>query len=248
MEASGAGLAPAAAPSGDAAQQQQQQGQQQGEQQDGTTQAQPDFAQLSSQLDSLGQMLEQQRPLLDHVASEPWNQTQEQQEETPAAPDFSFLDETQPGYTPEQAAGQLQQLIDTAAETKANALVSPVQQQVQEMQVERQTDDLIARYPQLGDPKVAQEVVDTTHQWAQSIGHPELAGDPRVMEMVYSAALAKEQAGKEGADASGAATLEGAGGASPGGTQQGDSLTTKSVTDSWRTGRHPVFLGGSGAR
>ncbi len=235
MEASAAGLAPAA---GDAPAEGQAPA---GGEQD--AQQQPDLGQLSSTLDGIGQMLEQQR---DYLASEPWQQRpaegEVEGEPQPAAPDLSFLDENQPGFTPEAAAQQLAALIDNAAQERATSAVAPLAQQLQDMQVTAESDAMIARYPQMGEDEVAEKVIDTAQKWCESIGRPELAAEPAVWEMVYLAGRAADQANAEGQGGP-AATLEGAGGASPGGAAQGEIPTTQSITAGWQTNRLPMFGG-----
>lgn len=232
MEASAAGLAaaPAAgdggsADGGDAGQQ------------DGQSQQQAQQPDVTQALQGLTELMESQRDLL---ASEPWKPAEAPAEEQ--APDLSFLDDTQPGYTQEQAAAGLQQLVTDLASKQAQELVAPLQKQQQEMQVRMQTDDLISRYPQMGDDKVAGQVVETARQWAEQIGHPELAAEPQMWELMYLAGRAADQSNSENNAASGdaAAALEGPGGASPGGSGQG-GLTAQSVTESWGGGSLPLF-------
>ncbi len=225
MEGSGAGLAAAPA-----------QGPANG---DGEAAAQPtpDLGALTTQLDKIGETLESQR---EYLQSEPWKPEPAPVE--PEPPDFGFLDETQPGFTPEQAAKQLQSIIETAAQEKANAVVTPIQEQLHTLQLEQQSQDLLARYPQMADNEVAQVVIDHAHQFAEAIGKPELAANPQVWEMVYLAGRANEQAQQEDQSPP-SATLMGAGGASPGGAPQGEGPTTESVMASMVPQRLPLFGG-----
>lgn len=235
MEGSGAGLAAAPA-AGDAAAAAEGGGDATPaaeQQQNGQQQSQPD---VNAQLQSINEMLE---PMRDLLQAEPWKPAEETPAETP--PDLSFLDDQQPNYTPEQAAKGLQDLVEKLATDRAQALVEPLAKQQQEMQTKQDTDELIARYPQLGDDTVASQVVDTSRQLAAELGHPELASSPRMYELVYLAGRATDQANAETAAGGGAATLEGAGGASPGGSGQGAIPTTQSVTAGWRASSLPLF-------
>lgn len=240
MEASAAGLASGDAASGDA----DGQGQGQGEGQNDAQQT-PD---VTTQLNSLGQLMEQQRQQLsqqdEFLRSQPWApQDDQQDDQQDAPPDFGFLDDTQPGFTPEGAAKQLGELIDSLADKKASERVDPVMERVQAMEIERATDALITEFPQLNDDAVAEKVIDTARRWAESRNQPELAKDPELWRLVYLAGRAVDQSGQED-QPDNAATLEGGGGASPAGARQGDSPTTDSVTSSWRSSRLPMFAGG----
>lgn len=221
MEASAAGLAAGDAPAGDA---------QQGGAATGTEsqeQAQPTLADVQGSLEQLSQIAEQQREFL---AGEPWKaaddgeQTQEQQ--TPAEMDFGFLDDTQPGYDPQAAVSQLGDLIRGEAQRIAQEQVAPLKQELAQKDQDRAFEDLAQRYPQLEDEKVGQEVLDTAAKWVEAQGLPsDLATHPGIVEIVYLGARARQQ-NQQGGDGAAAATLEGAGGASPGGAGQGASPQT----------------------
>lgn len=227
MEASGAGLAAAPA-AGDAAV----------DGGDATTQQDGQQPDISAQLASMTDLLESQRDLLQ---SEPWKAPEAEDTPVDEPPDLSFLDDQQPNYTPEQAAKGLQDLVKSLAAEETRALVEPLAKQQQEMQTRQETDELIARYPQMGDDAVASQVVDTARQLSAELGHPELASSPRMFELVYLAGRAADQSNAETAGTGGAATLEGAGGASPGGSGQGAIPTTQSVTAGWKGNSLPLF-------
>lgn len=231
-----------AAAQGEGAAEGQQDGQQQQQQQ------QPDIAQV---LDKIGTQLEEQRQFLQTLPTADAGEQDGQEGQDPAEAqdeqvDLNFLDETAPGYQgPEAAMQQLLSTIDGIAEKKAQSLVGPLRNDIGELRTNAAIDDLVARYPQIGDPEVGKTVVSTAQEWARNAGHPELGTMPEFYELVYLAGRAAEQGQQEGASSEGsAATLEGAGGASPGGAAQGDGPTTESVTASWREQRHPLFSGG----
>lgn len=245
MEASAA-AAPAAAgeqSQGDA--QQQAAGQQDGQQQA----QQPDLAAV---LDNIGQQFEQQRTMLQSLAETrtageegQQQQQQEGQADGQGEIDLSFLDESQPTYQgPEVAMQQLGQLIDNVAAQRAQALVDPLKGEIGELRTDRAIDDLVAKYPQIADPEVGKTVISTAQEWASKAGHPELGSMPEFFELVYLAGRAADQSQQEGSSSGSAATLEGAGGASPGGAGQGDTPTTGSVTAKWGEKRLPLFTGG----
>lgn len=242
MEASTAG--PAAA-NGDAAQA------------DGTepqAAAEPTLTDIQTSLQGFGSDIEQMR---EHLAAEPWRpatdgQPQEQQQQqTPAADelDFSFLDETAPQYagSPEAAMAQLGQLIRGEAKKVAAEEVKPIRTELQQEKQERGYENLAERYPQLQDQKVAKELLDLTAQVVQQEGFPEeLALHPGFMEKIYLASRAQAQNQEGGADAA-AATLEGAGGASPGGAGQGaaqQQVTGAEYAQSLAPSRLGLFTGG----
>lgn len=243
MEASGAGLA--TGDGGDAAQQQ-------GSQADGTESqqpAEPTIADTHALLQQFGTDIEQMR---EHLATEPWAPQapaeQQQQQATPPANelDFSFLDETAPQYQgPEAAMQQLGQLIRGEAEKVAQQQLAPVQQELQQEKQERGYEDLANRYPQLQDSKVAKELLDLTHQVVEQEGFPpDLAFHPGFVEKIYLASRAQAQ-NQDGGTAA-AATLESAGGASPGGAGQSGSqqVTGAEFAKSIAPQRLGLFTGG----
>ena len=224
MEASGAGIAGAAA--GDGQAQQQQQGQQGS--QEGTQQQQE--SQQTSQLEGLATSEQ-----LDELRSMIAEQFQPQQPEEPAeeAPQFN-VDLADPTLDPAVAAEQLAQYVDQTAEAKVAQALAPVQAQLQELQSQQGADNLVAEFPALGNPENAQALVDFARQQAEIMGHPELATDFGFLRVAYLAARASEMAQQQNGAAGGAqaATLEGAAGSNPGGTQ-GAAPTADSIAEGW---------------
>lgn len=218
----------AAAPAaGDAQAQAQQQGDGTESQSQQQQQAEPTLADIHSTLQQFGSDVEQMR---DHLATEPWRapaageqqQQQQQQQTAPEELDFSFLDDTAPGYQgPEAAMQQLGELIRGEASKIATQQIAPLQQEMQQERHDRQFEALSDRYPQLQDQAVAKELLSVTAQIVEQEGFPkELATHPGFVERIYLASRAQQQNQDGGGDAA-AATLEGAGGASPGGAGQG---------------------------
>lgn len=215
MEASVAAGTPASG--GGQATQGEQQGQQDGAQAD-----------LNAQLTQINQQMEETRQFLQ---SQPW-QTQEaaspaeEQAQVPEV-DLSMFDETNPQYDPAQAAQHLQDMIDQRAAAQAEQLVqqhvAPLQEAQEEMRRSRDAEALAAKYPDLQKPEVAQQVIDHSMKAAEMLGRPELGLNPQFWEMNLLNLRALEMSKGEGTEVPGAATLEGAGGASPGAQQGADA-------------------------
>lgn len=139
--------------------------------------------------------------------------------------------QAQPGQQqqldPEQADQQaIERYIAEQATAAAKQTVEPWMQQQQEIQRERDVQELLGRYPDLKD--VAKEVDEEAMQRAQALGQPELAFEASFLEMTYLARKARDQAqadrdaGAEGSQV----TVEGGQGAIPntGGGSQADDL------------------------
>lgn len=244
MEASAAGLAGAASGDGEG----QAQGQQgaegapaQGEQSQQQATGDAAIAQMAETLQGLTDSQEQMRQILEAQGQQPAEQQQQEQEQPPAA-DLSFLDETSPNYDPQRAAERLTEVMreqaGVATQAELSKALAPLQQQVSDMQRAHEADALVAEFPDLGKEEIASAVIKTAHQYADMVGTPELASNTAFIRMTYlagqAAQLAQQQEGAAGAP--GAATLEGAGGASPGGAGQGDTQTADSIRESWTQG------------
>jgi hypothetical protein len=233
MEA-GAAAGPAA-PAGGDGEAQQQQGQ---EQNGGPPQGNDAIAQMAETLQGLSEGQEQMREFLGGLQQQPAEEPQQ-----PAPADLSFLDENSPQYNPEQAAQRLTEVMREQAgvetQQQLQQALGPLQAQVSDMQRAQEADALVAEFPELGQPETAQAVVNAAGQYAELMGQPELAANTNFIRVTYLAGrasqLAQEQQGAAGAP--GAATLEGAGGASPGGAGQGtQQQTADSIRESWARG------------
>lgn len=224
MEASQAGLAAS-------------DGQQQGDAQNGEGQGDAN-AQMAQQIESLANTLPQlqqsQEQMREYLQSNPWAPQDETQEE-PQVADLSFLDESSPQYDPNAVAQRLSEVMKQEASTEAERLMqeklAPIQAQVQEMKSQQGADELAAEFPELKDAKVAQQVIEHAEQQAQILGHPELVGNFQFVRQVYLMGRAMQLSQEQRGDGAPAATLEGAGGASPG--AQGATPTADSVTSTW---------------
>jgi hypothetical protein len=228
MEASGAGLATGSdgADGGDNDGQEQQAA--------GAGGGNEAIAQLSEQLTTLSSGQDQMREFLEGLAQQQGGEQEGQQEERQELPDLSVFDESRPGYSEQQAAEALQQLMQTEADRRVQEAVGPLQERVDDMQRDRENDALIAKYSDLGDEKVAQSVVDTAQRYAAVLNQPGLVQSPKFVELVYLAGRATElaQQQQDGAADGAVATLEGVGGARPGGAGQGADPAA-AIKESW---------------
>src|SRR5215831_4163313 len=208
---------------------------------------QPDFAQMQQQLADLGPSLEQVREMLmeqqqPQEGYEPQayegdpSQYQQPQPEQPQA-DLSFMDPDSPAYNPQQAATALAQLMQQESQQQVQAAVAPLQQQIQTMEAQRQADLLAGEFPELEDPEIAQNVIDVSRQYAQQLGQPELGDNPAFWRMAYMAGRAADAANAEQQQQPAAATLEGAGGASPGGAADAQQQVVQGILNADGAGR-----------
>lgn len=215
---------------------QQQDGQQAQEQQQAGLS--PDLAQ---QLATVPDQLEQLRSWMEES-----QQAQQQQapgveaEQEPEPADLSFVNPESPNYDPQAAAQQLLGVLEQQNADAVKAAVEPLQQQLQDQQTQREADFLAQEFPELAQPETADAVFKATREWVQAAGlPPEAAGNMQVVRAVFmmgrAAELHNDEQAREGQNA---ATLEGAGGASPGGTGQG-GLTAQSILDGGG-GRSPL--------
>lgn len=243
MEASAA-AGPAAGDGGtgpDAPQQQPGQEQQQEGQQ-------PDLAQLQQQLAELGPNLEQMRGMLteqQEAQQAAWEQQQQyapgydpaqEQQEQPQT-DLSFMDPDSPAYNPQQAAMALAGLMEQQSQQQVQAAVEPLQHQIATMEAQRQADLLAGEFPEMEDPEIAQNVIDVSRQYAQMLGQPELGDNPAFWRMAYMAGRAADAANAEQQAPPAAATLEGAGGASPGSSADAQQQVVQGILNADGAGR-----------
>lgn len=175
------------------------------------------------------------RDQLQEFATQQQQQPAAEQEQAPQ-PDLGFLGDPDPA----KAAQGLQEFMAGVADAQAQKAiaeaVAPLNQQVSDMKLEQQSAALVSEIPELGKAEVAQPVVDEAHRQATMLGHPELVANPDFIKTIYFSQRAQQLAAQQQAGAaggSGVATLEGAGGASPGGAQQGAERTAESMAAKW---------------
>lgn len=109
----------------------------------------------------------------------------------------ALLGETEPQQpqVPDQFAQAIRALAQQRQEDRQEfeRLAGFVQQQ----QLARDAQDLETRFPELRDQQAAQAAVDASTKFAESIGMPELAGLPQVVELVYKASKVDAAAASE---------------------------------------------------
>jgi hypothetical protein len=145
-----------------------------------------------------------------------------QQQETPEATepeplDLSWLDPESPSFDPNAMAQQLSGLVESAVEQRVQQATAPVQEQVQQMRREQEAAALIGEFPELADEDTTAKLLDTAKQYAQTVGHPELANEPWFWRTTYVMGRAMDQAQEEQADGPAPAHLESGSGAAPAG-------------------------------
>lgn len=146
-----------------------------------------------------------------------WIQGQQPQEEQ-----FGFEDpyqqQQQPQFDPytgepvQQEAQQLDpQMVQSMIQQGINQGLAPIQQHL----LGQQLNQLADKYPDMRNPDVLQQIDQTTGQIAQQFGNPNLATDPRIVEMAYKAYRADQLASQQ----------------TPAGQQQGEfSLETSTAS------------------
>lgn len=179
-------------------------------------QAGVDVGQLA---DQFGQMQTSQQELGEWLRSEPWKPQEAEPEQQQEDLDFSFLDPSDPDWNPEQIAERLGGLIESAAEKRSQQDIEPVKSELADMRREREAERLVSEFPALGEPEVAQEVVNVAKQLAEANNRPDLANEPWFWRLTYMAGTAAENANEEGSESPRAAHLEGGGGGVPAGGQ-----------------------------
>lgn len=207
--------------------------------------AEPTNADIAASIQQFGKDVE---GLREHLATEPWKPAEEEETvDTPAEPediDYSFLNTPEVQADPNLGLQELTKVIRDEAKKIAAQEISPVRQDLQQKEEQRQLNQLSDDYPQLQDPKAAEELLALGETFVNKEGLPkELATHPGMLRNLYLASRARAQNEESGGDTA-AANLEGAGGASPGGAGQGDA---QQATDQWKANvapkRLPFFAG-----
>ena len=159
------------------------------------------------------------------------------QEQQPAQPDLSFMDPDSANYNPQLAAQSLAQLMADQSQQQVQAAVAPLQEQVRTMEAQRQADLLAGEFPEMQDPEIAQNVINVSRQYAEMLGQPELGDNPAFWRMAYMAGRAADAANAEQQQQPAAATLEGAGGASPAGAADAQQQVVQGILNADGAGR-----------
>lgn len=172
------------------------------------------FAAFSDRLDQMQQGWES---ALDQRFSKIEQALQPPEEPDPyGGIDPSFFEEPGQGQQGGMDPQQLLSVVQELADKRAAEAVGPVQQQLAEMRRDSEARDLEGRYPALQDPKNAEAALNAAQQYAQAFGRPELALEPRFIEMAWlaqsGAQLAQSEVPAGGQQGS---PLERGGGAGP---------------------------------
>lgn len=173
---------------------------------------------ISSRLDGLEQGLQWE------PEQEP-TQPQAPQQWQPAPQD---IDPNTGQLTPDAQLAQLRAFIQQEAEGLLNERMSSQQEAQLEQQRNAYADQLEERIPALRDPRFQEEMVQATVNFAQSIGRPDLAGEPRLLEQLYWAAQA-QQRGEQETPADAQVHLETGGSAAPAQDPEADDVGDRIV-------------------
>lgn len=195
-------------------------GQAQGEgQAEGQGQQGPDISGMVEQLGTVASGMEEMRQFL---ASQPWQQQAQQEgeaEQDNGELDLSWLDPQSQTYEdPAAVAARLSEQLNGAVDQRAQALMAPMQQQMQEMRHDQEARDLAAEFPELAQPEMAQKVAGKgglAEQMAAQLGQPGLASEPKFWRLTYMAHKAAESANAENGSGDPAARLESGSGPGP---------------------------------
>ena len=116
----------------------------------------------------------------------------------------------------EQAQGLDPDQLRSAFQKVVQDTVGPQREELREWRLDREAAELEGRFPDLQKPEVAREIVGQAQAVAQAFGNPEMARQPKFIELIYKASMADQRAAQETpAGSQGGIELESAGGAAP---------------------------------
>jgi hypothetical protein len=202
-------------------------------------------ADVAALAEQLGAMSSGQEEMRQFLMSQPWAQQAEadpyDDDSDDLGLDFEDDGDELRGYDdpggfdgdPDQMAEE----IATATDGYVRAAVAPLANELAEMRRETAMRDLVAEFPDMGDPDIAGEVVQQAHALAEAHGHPEVAGEPWFWRIVYAAQTAYQAAAEEGQEPPDTAHLEGGAG-SAGGQRQGETNPLLQALDGPPGGRN----------
>jgi hypothetical protein len=101
------------------------------------------------------------------------------------------------------------------------------------MRREQEAAALIGEFPELGDEETTAQVLQTAKQYAETVGHPELANEPWFWRTTYVMGRAMDQAQEEQGDGPAPAHLESGSGAAPAGGG-GQGMTAEQIVGARR--------------
>lgn len=193
------------------------------------------LGQLAEQLGQFGGSLEEMRQSLQ--ALQPQQAAEQQGEQI----DMSWLDGDmgqqldqfgQP-VVDQAALEQRNQAMLAAIDQRAQALVQPVADKLEEQRRNNEARDLGNEFPELKTNEMAQFIAGRgglAEQAAHAFGQPHLAAEPAFWRLVYMAHKASDLANQQGSGDAGAAHLEGGGG--PGPAQLSEADLVKQISQS----------------
>jgi hypothetical protein len=152
---------------------------------------------------------------------------------TPEPLDLSWLDPDSPTFDPNAMAQQLSGLVESTVEQRVQQAVGPLQEQQQQMRREQEAAALVGEVPELGEEQTTQQVLQTAQQYAEAVGHPELANEPWFWRTTYIMGRAMDQAQEEQGDGPAPAHLESGSGAAPAGGG-GQGMTAEDIVGARR--------------
>lgn len=155
--------------------------------------------------------------------------------------DFEFADEDfdEQGQVNQEAQMRELAKMMRAVAREENAPILAAREDERRM---AEADALEERYPQLADSKYQDEIVEKTVAKAKALGKPELAREPKFLEMVHLEEVARQGAAAETpAGRTQGATLERGGAAAPAGgkdpsEEEGDRIVAAATKGRFRLG------------
>jgi hypothetical protein len=165
--------------------------------QNGETEAaegQPDHLQaLTSRMDEFGQKLDGIDQIREALAQQYQDDDGDLYDQDEAAFDpyaEEVDDALYDGVTPQeikQAQEKLQSMIDQ----RAQQIVGPLQQQVENMRIRGEANDIARELPDLDDPDKAAQAIQHATQVAAQLGYEDLANEPRFIRLAHLARRAE---------------------------------------------------------
>lgn len=194
-----------------------------GQAQQGEAQAQggADYAAMARQLEAHSSGLEESRQMMSQILQAvqgPQEPPADTGQQTDDGMDLSFLGDDQ-GYDPAAAAQQLQSAMAREIDSRLKPLQEQYDNRIGEIERENQANALVAEFPDIAETETSQRVVKLAAEFAEQLGQPDLANNPKMWRIAYMVGRAAEAANSEGAEPSSAAHLEGGAGATPAGSQ-----------------------------
>lgn len=155
--------------------------------------------------------------------------------------EFEFADEDFDEDGQLSQAAQMRE-FERMMRTVAREEMAPDREQRETERRSQEADAIEDRYPALRDEAAQDRYIEMAVQEARALGRPELAREPRFLEMVYLQDVGRQGAGEEiPAGSTRGATLERGGGAPPAEGQsstdeEGDRIVNVSRTQRFRLG------------